>query len=185
MQTLLALDISSTCTGYSVFEFDKSGVKLVHMSNFKPVGVNIFEKLDCVKINVTQILDKYKPDIVAIEDIAQFIPGKSTAHTIITLGIFNRFIAFLCYERMNKQPIFMSVLKIRHCLKLTKVMPKKFDMPRLVEHHLNITFPYIYKKGKVASKNPDSSILKPETYDMADSACVGLAYIKLSLKGAI
>ena len=71
------------------------------------------------------------------------------------------------FDYLKKSPELFNIMSIRHGLKLSKILPKKEEMPELIAHHLNIKFPYIYnKKGKIAV----------ESYDMADGVAVALYY---------
>jgi len=91
--------------------------------------------------------------------------GKSSANTIITQAVFNRAVCLASAKYLNSLPILYNVLSIRHGLKQNKVFPKKDEMPKLIEAHLNIQFPYIYNKKQK---------IKEESYDMADACAVGL-----------
>jgi Holliday junction resolvasome RuvABC endonuclease subunit len=121
------------------------------------------------------IIDQVKPDYIGIEDIIQFMQGKSTAKTIITLTTFNRMIALLAYDYLKKSPELINVNTIRSALKIGTDRPKKEDMPELVAKHLRINFPYdTNKKGN----------LKVENYDKADGIAVAL-YVAYLLSGKV
>jgi len=76
---------------------------------------------------------------------------------------------------MGITPEALNVLKIRHTLKLTKVLPKKEDIPELVSHHLKIPYPWLYKTNR---RTKQQQIME-ESYDVADSMAVALAWAKL------
>ena len=61
---------------------------------------------------------------------------------------------------------------MRHAIKLSKVLPKKEEIPELVAKILNIKFPYVFNKKQ-------KQII--ENQDMADSIALILAYIKKEL----
>jgi hypothetical protein len=168
MKKILGFDISSTCIGYCHLEIDEdnSKIKFISCDYIKPIKKgNIIERLSHTRDKIILILEKVQPDIIAIEDIIQFMSGASTAKTIITLTSFNRMIGLLCHDYLSKSPEMYSVMSIRHGLKLNKILPKKEDMPELVSKHLGIKFPY--------EKNKNGKI-KPESYDMADGVSVAL-----------
>lgn len=170
MSKVLGFDVSSTTIGYCVLEVDPTSGKIdfVSASYLKPLKKGtIIERIVHTRNEIMDILDKVKPDYIGIEDIIQFMQGKSTAQTIITLTTFNRMIGLLAHDYLHKSPELFSVMTIRHGLKVGKVLPKKEDMPELVAKHLGITFPYeINKKGNI----------KVESYDMADGVAVALYY---------
>jgi Holliday junction resolvasome RuvABC endonuclease subunit len=169
MTKVLGIDCSSSTIGYCVLEIDKSGqINFISASYLKPIKEGtILQRIVNTRDKMLVILNKVKPDYIAIEDIVQFMKGKSTAKTIITLTTFNRMISLLSYDFLKKSPELFSVMSIRHGLKLGKILPKKEEMPDLVAKHLGIIFPFIYnKKGKI----------KLETYDVADGIAVALYY---------
>lgn len=165
---ILGFDISSSCTAYSVLNFDESGViSFESCSYINPIKTgNIIERLSNTRDKIKLIIDTVKPDYIGIEDLIKFMP-KSTATTVVTLASFNRMICLLCHDYLKKSPELLNVLSIRHGLKFEKIFPKKEEMPELVAKHLGITFPYEKnKKGKN----------KIENFDMADAIAVSLYY---------
>jgi Holliday junction resolvasome RuvABC endonuclease subunit len=169
---VLGLDISSSTVGWGVIDDNNGNPKLVDCGFFKPLKKGgTFERLKDLKTKTIAVIEKYQPTNIAIEEIVKFFAGHSTAKTIISLATVNRTVGLACYEHTGHEPTLCSVMAIRHKLKLTKVFPKKDQMPVLVEKHLNITLPVILgKKGQV----------KPERYDIADGCAVALyIYYKL------
>ena len=173
VQRILSFDVSSTTTGYCVLEIDGYQIQFVSTNFLKPLKTgSIIERIVDTRDKIQKIIDQVKPDYIAIEDIIQFMAGKSTAQTVIMLTTFNRMIGLCAYDYLKRTPELFNVMTIRHGLKTGKVLPKKEDMPELVAKHLNIAFPYLVskKKGKGYGK------IKVESYDMADSVAVGLYY---------
>jgi len=175
MKRIMSFDVSSTTVGYSILEYDekKNNINFVKCSYFKPIKKGtILERLKNTQDNIQSILEEYKPDEIAIEEITKFMPRLSSAQTIITLATFNRVVGLTCLNYLKKSPEMFSVMAMRHGLKLASDLPKKEDMPSLVETYLNIKFPFEYKKN---------GNIKEESYDMADACIVGMYYIyKLS-----
>jgi Holliday junction resolvasome RuvABC endonuclease subunit len=168
---ILGLDASSRTIGYSIIEYNEKTdkTKLLKCSFVKPPkDGNLFERLKRTQDMIISILEEYKPDTIAIEDIAKFMAGASTANTIITLATFNRAVGLACYNFLGKPPLLFNVLKIRHGIKINKVFPKKEDIPELVAKHLKIKFPYIYK----TNKRTKIEKIAEESYDAADSCAV-------------
>lgn len=176
VKTILGFDASSTTIGYCVLNWDEStnNISFVKAGYIKPIKKgSIIERIVDTRNKVQKIIVDAKPDYIAIEEIIQFMKGKSTAKTIIMLTTFNRMICLTSFDYLGKEPTLYSVMTIRHGLKTTKDLPKKEEMPALVSKHLGITFPYEYgKKGQ----------LKVESYDKADGMAVAL-YHAFALAG--
>lgn len=178
MKTILGFDVSSTTIGHCAVSWDETtnDIKLVNAAYLKPLKKgSILERIVDTRNKIQKIIVDAKPDYIAIEDIIQFMAGKSTAQTIIMLTTFNRMIGLTAYDYLGKVPELFSVMTIRHGLKLTKDLPKKEDMPAVVSNHLGITFPYEYNRlGNI----------KVESYDKADGMAVAL-YQALLLAGKV
>ncbi len=169
MTRVLGFDVSSTTIGYCVLNIDDNNqIHFEYASYLKPAKKgSIIERIVDTRNKIQSIIEKVQPDYIGIEDIIQFMQGKSTAKTIIMLTTFNRMIGLCAYDYLKKSPDLFSVMTIRHGLKTGKDLPKKEDMPELVAKHLGITFPYEHNKlGKV----------KVESFDMADGVAVALYY---------
>jgi Holliday junction resolvasome RuvABC endonuclease subunit len=167
-KTILGFDCSSTTIGWCSLEVDIDTKEITYLdSGYHKVikKGSITERLVHTRIFINSLLQKVKPDLIGIEQIIEFMKGKSTAKTIIMLTTFNRALALICHDYLNKSPEFFNVMSIRHSLKLTKVFPKKEEMPELTAHHFKIQFPY--EKNKKGN-------LKPENYDRADGMAVAL-----------
>ena len=163
---VLGMDISSTCIGWGLLEINGNQISHINSGTIKPPKTgNIIERIVETRDKVSDIITKCNPDEIAIEDIVQFMKGKSTAKTIIILTTFNRMICLLARDRLVKLPNLYSVMSIRHGLKINKTLPKKEDMPELVSKHLRFKFDYkLDRKGG----------RKVENYDRADGIAVAL-----------
>src|ERR1035437_285134 len=118
---IMGFDISSTTTAYAVLEVDEKtkDIKFIKADYIKPIkDGTIIERLADTKDKIQKIINDTKPDIIAIEDIVSFIRNKSTARTVIVLTSFNRMIGLLAYDFLKKSPELISVLSIRHGLKI-------------------------------------------------------------------
>ena len=177
-KTILGFDASSTTIGYCVLSWDESTNKIsfVKAGYIKPIKKGtIIERIVDTRNQVQKVIVDAQPDYISIEEIIQFMKGKSTAKTIIMLTTFNRMICLTAYDYLGKVPTLYSVMTIRHGLKTGKDLPKKEDMPALVAQHLGITFPYEYNKlGNI----------KVESYDKADGVAVAL-YHAFALAGKV
>lgn len=166
---VLGIDCSSTTIGWCLLNIDdNNSISLIKSGYIKPIKKgSIIERIVDTRNKIKKLIDDLSPDYIGIEEIIQFMQGKSTARTIITLTTFNRMVCLLAYDYLGKEPLLCNVMAIRHGLKLNNTFPKKEDMPELVAKHLGITFPYeVNKKGKI----------KVENYDMADGIAVALYF---------
>lgn len=163
----MAFDISSSVIGWAILNINKNNnIKLISSGVYKPPkNGHLFENLKTLKDDIVELLIEHKPDKVAIEDIAQFMPKISSANTIIKLALYNRIVGLTVYEYLGQIPELYSVMAIRHGLKLTKQLPKKEEIPELVEKLLNITLTRQYKK---------TGAIRSELYDEADAIACGL-----------
>ena len=171
---VLGLDISSTTIGWCILKVaDK--ITFVKAGHIKPIKKgSMIERIVDTRFKIEQIIKDNKPDEIAIEELIKFMP-KSTATTVVVLATFNMMTQLAAYDYLGKSPHLCNVMSIRHGLKLSKIFPKKEEMPELVAKHLNITFPYQYnKKGAI----------KVESYDTADGIAVAL-YHAFMLTGKI
>jgi len=166
---VLSFDISSSTIGYGVLEKNKK-IKLIDSGYFKPLKdeCSIFKSLSEVRKEVAKLLDKYSPDVVAIEDITKFMPKKSSANTIIILAVYNRFIGQYCYEYMEKEPVLLPVITIRNTIKISNKIPEKEEIPSVLEKRLKIKWKYELNRNEN---------IRSENYDRADGIAVGLAYL--------
>lgn len=176
MPRVLGFDVSSTCIGICLLSTDGYKIELSYLGNAKPIkSEDIIERISDTRDKIKKIIEKLKPDYIAIEDLVKFMAGKSSANTIITLTTFNRMIGLLAYDYLQVSPKLFNVMTIRHGLKKGKELPSKEDMPDLVSSHLGVKFPYVInKKGSI----------KPESFDMADAWAVAL-YCTFVLNGKI
>lgn len=161
----LGIDISSTTIGVAIVD---NGNTLVFMDFFSPSASkkdDLLDKLSKSKKYLINLIDTYKPDVIAIEDIILAKNKLTTIKTLATLAIFNKALSLAILDYTNKKPHFFNVLKIRHKIKIDS-FPKKEDVPDLVAKHLKISFPWKKKKDKIIKQN----------YDMADAIAVALTY---------
>jgi len=171
MQTILGIDCSTKTVGYSIIETDDrlNNPKLVLCSFIKPPQKgNRFQRIVEAQNMIIDILNKYKPNIIGIEEIIQFMKGRSGAKTIIALARINTSIGLICYNYLGHSPAMCNVMAIRHGIKLDEVLPKKEQIPELIEKILGIKFPYVMDGKKIAE----------ESFDAADSCAVALYTIK-------
>ena len=96
---LLALDISTSCTGYCIFDEDKLiDIGSINLSKHK----GLFEKASLVKSEIIKLDDTYPINRVVVEENLQaFRPGLSSAKTLMTLAQFNGVVRWICHESLT------------------------------------------------------------------------------------
>lgn len=168
-------DVSSSTIGICFLDIDDGyNITPSLITYYKPPQKeNILDSLYETKQFITTIIKEQAPTHIAIEQIIQYMEGASSANTIIKLTSFNRLIGMIAYEYLGYAPELYSVLAIRHGIKLTKKLPAKEDLPKIIEKRLKIKFPYIYKQYK---RKTNKKTIAPETYDQSDAVAVALYY---------
>lgn len=89
--TIMGIDASSTATGWSIFEDNE----LIAHGTVKPKGENWREKIQNEWSKLDEILEKYKPEQIYIEDV----PLKSGSHTLVVLGAVQGMLLALCTSK--------------------------------------------------------------------------------------
>jgi hypothetical protein len=175
---VLGFDISTSCIGWGLLQINEDqSITYLNSGYFNPIKEgNIIKILADTRNKVLEIIKVNEPDYIGIEKLIEFMKGKSSAKTIIALTGVNRMVSLLAYDYLAKPPELLNVLSIRHGIKLTKILPKKEEIPELVAKHLNIVYPYEYTTR--------SKKLCVENFDRADGIAVALYYAFL-LSGKI
>lgn len=177
MKTILGLDISSSCSGYAIIDInDKTLIAYGHIKVLKKDKYSIVERLDHLAKEINSLCFKYNPEIIVIEEISKFMAHRSSANTMITLGIFNRVCALEVYKTTNKIPIFLMPITIRTAIKKhigLKEKIKKEEMPNIIKNHLYDAFDIKMKK--------DGKTIDSKVFDEADAVAAAWAgLIKLN-----
>jgi len=174
MKRVMGLDASTTTIGISIIDYDGYGTKLIHSEYYKPDKTNgILDMLVLARKYILNLFGKYNVDEFVIEDYIRFMKGSSSAATVIPLAILNMTLRLAILD-LGVMPEALNVLKIRHAIKLTKVLPKKEEIPELVAQHLGIPYPWLYKINKKKQQ-----VVIEESFDVADAIAVSLAWAKL------
>ena len=184
---LLSLDISTSCTGWCVFNHQNEleGIGYIALGKHK----GLYEKAFKVKAKLLKLILLYPIDVVAVEENLQaFRPGMSSAKTLMTLAQFNGVVRWLSHSELNV-PVFShnvntsrkSIgLKIdRKSSKSTKEQVYDWvssDNSKNPLAKLEIEWPTkILKSGP----NKGKQRLCNESYDMADAYVIGKAHFIL------
>ena len=168
---ILGLDVSTFCTGFSIWDLEKDKLSKSGFISLKNLN-SWHEKVD----EVCSVLEDIKKNTdkityIAIEDILQkFIAGKSNIKTIITLAGFNYVIQRKCYEIYNITPVLYNVLRARNladCSVPRGVKSKNFILRRVCELH-----PEVKNQLPLMKTKPEFA---KEAFDIADAIVVSRA----------
>lgn len=172
MKKIIGLDVSSSCVGFSVFEYDKTEIKLIRYGHIKPPdskkGTIIYRVFEYVK-ELRRLYNIERPDAVAIENYASgFSPGRTTAKTIIILATFNSISQMICLESLGYEPEMMAVSHIRSVVAkfIKRKSLNKEEVLEAMKTQFSLFIPRISKNGSIGA----------EAYDESDAICVGFAY---------
>jgi Holliday junction resolvasome RuvABC endonuclease subunit len=173
---VMGLDASTSVIGICILDYE-DGYKpiLIHSEFYRPDKTNgLLEMLVKARNYIIKLFGKYNVQEFVIEDYIRFMKNKSSASTVIPLSILNMTLRLAILD-LGIIPQALNVLKIRHTIKLTKILPKKEEIPELVAQHFGIPYPWLYKINK---RTKQQQIME-SSYDVADAMAVSLAWAKL------
>ena len=177
---LLALDISTSCTGWCVFNDQNAleGYGFIDLSKHK----GLYDKASKVKAELLKMLIRYNIQEVAVEDNLQaFRPGLSSAKTLMTLAQFNGVVRWLCHSELDAPIYAHNVNSARKAvgLKIDRKSKKKTkeQVWDWVKHEKSeIKWPF---KTLKSGPNKGEIRLCDQAYDIADAYVVGKAHFVL------
>lgn len=178
MKTILALDISTSCTGYTVINSENAvlDIDYINLSKYN----TLYDKAGHVKSVLTEVVKKYNIDCIAVEENLQaFRPGLSSAKTLMTLAQFNGVVRWICFEAFNIEPVSINVNAARKAigLKVDKKLnasTKEQVLAWVTNEEPDINWPV---KEISRGRNKGQLQLESWSYDMADSYVIGRAFI--------
>ena len=183
---ILALDISTSCTGYCLFDEDKLvDIGSINLSKHK----GLFEKATYVKERILMLGEHYKiSDVVVEENLQAFRPGLSSAKTLMTLAQFNGVVRWICHEIFNIKPTAINVNTARKTvgLKIDKKDKSKTTKEKVwdwVENNNKEDVVKIKWPMKTLKSGPNKGKVRlcNESFDMADAYVIGLANFKMKI----
>jgi hypothetical protein len=180
---ILALDISTSCTGWCVF--DENGLRgsgYIDLSKHK----GMYEKAGKVKAELLHLTVLYPYTKVVVEENLQaFRPGLSSAKTLMTLAQFNGVVRWICHADLNAEVESINVNSARKAvgLKIDRKSKKKtkeqvwewVKIANTVDDH-KIEWPY---KTLKSGPNKGQTRLCSESFDVADAYVIGKAHFVL------
>lgn len=157
MTKIMGLDVSSISTGYCIFnkgKLIKSSCGIIKTNPRKSYG----NRLQSFEIDVKELIQKHKPDIIIVEDIYK---GRNIK-TFKSLAMFRGVVIKAIYDEINKDPISLSASVVRSFLK--------------IKNKKEIAFDFIVSKYKLDYNFKDHN-------DIVDSIVLGLAVHEMMKQG--
>jgi len=179
MSKILALDISTSCTGYTVFNNKNEVEEINYIDLSKHKG--LYEKASQIKSRILDIFSRYDDinSIVVEENLQAFRPGLSSAKTLMTLAQFNGVVRWICFDTLNIEPISINVNSARKLVglkidKKSNQTTKDQVLEWVQKEEEEISWP-----TKTVSRGRHKGQVKfvPFCYDMADSYIIGKAFL--------
>lgn len=171
---ILALDVSTSCIGYALF--NEAGDELMELNYVKfRAKLTLFEKLKEFKKHFEFLKNTDIQHIVIEEPLKKFAGKFSSANTIAILNFFNGMISASVYEMFGVEPIHYNVNTARKTAFPNYKAKKKsnenkhqiWTLVRELEPHI------IWKYGIRSSK------LSVENYDMCDAYVIAKCHINI------
>tara|TARA_B100000700_G_scaffold321715_1_gene421581 strand:- start:12750 stop:13304 length:555 start_codon:yes stop_codon:yes gene_type:complete len=174
MGFFLGLDISTSCTGYSLFNSEGLLIRLgyIRLDNKK----SLFSRVSDISDELSEVIRTHPIECVYVEENLQaFRPGGSSAKTLLTLARFNGMVSYEMSVLTGKDPVYINVNTARKTLGLK--INRKSDLSTKEQVHVwvdqdtessntKVEWPYkILKSGPRVGQR----ILDPAAYDMSDA----------------
>jgi hypothetical protein len=180
---ILALDISTSCTGWCVF--DENGLRgsgYIDLSKHK----GMYEKAGKVKAELLHLTVLYPYTKVVVEENLQaFRPGLSSAKTLMTLAQFNGVVRWICHADLNAEVESINVNSARKAvgLKIDRKSKKKtkeqvWEWVKIANNVDDYKIEWPYKTLK-SGPNKGQTRLCSESFDVADAYVIGKAHFVL------
>lgn len=174
---ILALDISTSITGFCVFnQWDNIHIGHIDLRKEK----DFFKKVDLIKQKIIDLNEKYSFENVAIEEPLQsFARGLSSAKTLFTLAKFNGIIQYIVYT-LGMKPTVINVNNARKLvgIKIDKKDKTKTTKEKVLEQVQQLDSRIIWPERTLKSgPRKGLKIFDDCCYDMADAFVIGKAFL--------
>ena len=174
---ILALDISTSITGFCVFN-EYNCIHIGHVDLRKEK--DFFKKIDLVKEKIEQLHKQYNFKEVAIEEAFQsFGRGLSSAKTLFTLAKFNGIIQYIVFSL----GINATVINVNNARKLVGIKVNKKDKTKNTKEQvleqvqqLNTTLTWPKRRLKSGPRK-GLEIYDDCCFDRADAWVIGKAHL--------
>ena len=170
---ILALDISTSCIGYALFDKNE---KLIELNYVKfRTKLTLFEKLKEFKKQLKHLEGSNIEHIVIEEPLKKFAGKFSSANTISLLNFFNGMISANVFETFGVEPIHYNVNTARkNAFPTYKAKKTSNENKHQIWTLVRDREPHIVWKYGVRN-----SKLSPENFDMCDAAVIGICHINI------
>jgi len=135
---ILGLDVSTTCTGFAIIDFEGNLIETYAVRTDKKVNKKMlthYERLDTLKQKLQETKRKYQIQHIFIEaPLLHMSSNSSTAGTMSKLQAFNGAFSYLVYTMFRKEPIHIQFLSARktYGVVYSKGMDVKKEVLKLV-----------------------------------------------------
>lgn len=175
---ILGIDISTSITGFCVFDDFGNPVEISHV-NLKKSG-SFFEKVKDVKRHLADLVKRHNIKNVVVEESMQaFSSGASSAKTLFTLAKFNGIVQWLCMEQFGIEAETLNVSTARkHAgIKIDR-KSKKNTKEQVLEHVMDMApASFVWPERALKSGPRKGAVVKEDCcFDMADAYVIAKAY---------
>ena len=166
--TILGLDISTSCTGICILSYDGNVLEITSVDLSKEK--TFIDKCNLMSSRLKTLSKSYQVSSIFIEqNMSAFRPGMSSAHTINALARFNGAVNLIAYQVFGVVPLLLNVINARNHVGLKinhkdKSSSTKEKIYAWVSQMISVEWP-LKKSGAP----------RPECFDMADAYVVARA----------
>lgn len=174
---ILGLDISTSCTGYSIISLDGNLVDQGYI-RFKN-SQDVFSRALEVKNYISDLHKEHRFTHIFVEQNLQaFRSGFSSAKTLVSLARFNGMVSFSACEVTGIIPEFLNVNTARKQVGLKVIKSEKTTKEQVLDWVSNqlscVNFSWPTKTLKSGPRK-GQTILDPGCFDIADAYVIAKA----------
>lgn len=180
----LGLDISTSCTGWCIVEYEKPNVISMSIGSLRLDNIEkTYQKANVVKDFLVSMRHKKINKIFIEENLQSFSSGLSSAQTLVTLARFNGIVSYISEDVLEISPEFINVNTARNSLGLKTIKEAIAGIPLkeqvhnwvksdLAKRNLNIEWPM---KCLKSGPRKGQVILDTSAFDMSDAYVIAMA----------
>jgi len=184
MEITLGLDISTSCTGWSLLDAEGSLIQM----GYTPLNKEkcFYSKAQTLRSTLLWAKDQGATKVVIEDCLQRFQRGKSSAKVLMTLGKFNGIISYMCWEIWGEAPVHINPVEARKMVGIKVISKKKGGAPAKEQVFVWVTArlkrlsPEHTWDMKTLKSGPRKGlqIFEPGSYDASDAYVVALAGTK-------
>ena len=169
---ILGLDISTSVVGIAIVDPETKDLIVSEHIDLTKID-SVFSKAELVGSELWQIGNNHDIKNLFVETaLMRFIPGRSSADTIVKLAKFNGIVSWMCYDTFGLQPTYLNVNTARSLYGLS--FPRGTKGPK----RKKMVIEAVIKKEKTAFKYEmarGGKNYKKGTDDRADAIVIARA----------